>query len=57
MAIRFEWDDDKATQNQGKHAISFDEVRELFTSGVEYLEIYDQTHSLDEDRFICIGPI
>lgn len=29
----------------------------LFTSGVDYLEIFDVEHSLDEERFICIGPI
>ena len=29
----------------------------LFTSGVDYLEIFDEAHSEDEDRFIAIGPI
>ena len=29
----------------------------LFTSGIEYLEIFDEVHSDEEDRFIAIGPI
>jgi uncharacterized DUF497 family protein len=28
-----------------------------FESGVDYLEIYDEEHSDDEDRFIAVGPI
>ena len=38
-------------------AFLFEEAAELFTSGVEYLEIFDDAHSVDEDRFIAIGPI
>jgi uncharacterized DUF497 family protein len=37
--------------------LSFQEARELFRSGVDYLEIYDEGHSEEEDRFIAIGPI
>lgn len=40
-----------------KHAISFAEASTLFTCGVDYLEIFDAEHSLEEERFICIGPI
>jgi uncharacterized protein len=29
----------------------------LFVSGVDHLEIFDDAHSDDEDRFISIGPI
>lgn len=57
MGIRFEWDEEKAVRNRRKHGIAFEEVQALFTSGVDYLEVYDREHSLDEDRFICIGPI
>jgi len=55
--VRIEWDDDKNLENQRKHRISFEEAAELFTSGVDYLEIFDEAHSLDEDRFLAIGPI
>lgn len=57
MDVRFEWDAEKAARNVHKHAISFEEVTALFTSGVDYLEIFDVEHSTEEERFICIGPI
>jgi uncharacterized DUF497 family protein len=57
VATRFEWDEEKASQNLRKHALSFEEASGLFTSGVDYLEIFDGDHSDEEERFICIGPI
>lgn len=29
----------------------------LFTSGTDYVEIFDETHSDEEDRFIAVGLI
>ena len=55
--MEFEWDPVKDEANRRRHGVSFDEVKELFTSGVDYLEIFDDEHSHDEDRFIAIGPI
>ncbi len=55
--MKFEWDPGKDRANRRRHGISFHEVEELFTSGVDYLEIYDHEHSQDEDRYIAIGPI
>ena len=55
--MEFEWDAAKEEVNRKRHGISFDEVKELFTGGVDYLEIYDAEHSLDEDRFFAIGPV
>lgn len=55
--MAFEWDPDKDQENQAKHGLAFDEAKALFTSGVDYLDIYDVDHSEDEDRFIAIGPI
>lgn len=52
-----EWDERKNVENQRKHGLSFEEARELFASGVDYLEIFDELHSESEDRFIAIGPI
>jgi uncharacterized DUF497 family protein len=49
--VRFEWDRKKNEANQQKHGISFDEVKELVTSD-DCLEIYDEEHSVDEDRFL-----
>ena len=55
--MRIEWDPAKAVANRRKHGVSFEEARSLFTSGVDYLEIYDAPHSGDEDRFLAIGPV
>ena len=55
--MRFEWDPTKDQANQTKHGLSFKEAIELFKAGVDYLEIYDEEHSDQEDRFIAIGPI
>ena len=52
-----EWDHAKDLGNQLKHAVSFGEAAELFTSGRDYLEIFDTRHSELEDRFIAIGVV
>jgi len=54
--VPFEWDPKKDEANREKHGLSFDDAAELFTSGTDYLEIYDEEHSDEEDRFIAIGP-
>lgn len=54
--MRFEWDQKKNDANQQKHGLSFDEAKTLFSSD-DYLEIYDEEHSIDENRFIAIGAI
>jgi len=53
----YEWDVEKERANRERHGVSFDEAKELFTTGVNYLEIYDIEHSEDEDRFMAIGPV
>jgi uncharacterized protein len=55
--VSVEWDERKNVENQRKHRLSFEEAQELFASGVDYLEIFDELHSESEDRFIAIGPI
>jgi uncharacterized DUF497 family protein len=55
--VKVSWDDAKNVANQRRHGVSFEEASELFTSGVDYLEIFDADHSVEEDRFIAIGPI
>ena len=55
--MKVSWDDAKNVANQRRHGVSFEEASELFTSGVDYLEIFDADHSVEEDRFIAIGPI
>lgn len=55
--MRVEWDEAKSLANRRKHGVDFEEASELFSSNVEYLEIFDAEHSFIEDRFIAIGPI
>ena len=55
--MRFTWDTAKNDANKRKHGIGFTEAKQLFSSGVDYLEIFDEAHSGREDRFIAIGPI
>ena len=51
------WDEAKNLANRWKHGISFEEAEELFDANSGYLEIFDEAHSVDEDRFIAIGPV
>ncbi len=55
--MRFEWDETKERANRERHGLSFAEAQELFLSGADYLEVYDQDHSDTEERFIAVGPI
>ena len=54
MALSFEWDQKKASDNLAKHDISFDEASTVFSDPLS-LTIYDPAHSQEEDRFIIIG--
>ena len=55
--MRLEWDPAKDRANRRKHGLAFEEAGRLFTSGVDYLEIFDECHSHEEYRFIAIGRI
>jgi uncharacterized DUF497 family protein len=55
--VEFEWNPRKDEANHRKHGLGFAEASTLFTSGVDYLEVFDVEHSDDEERFIAIGPI
>jgi uncharacterized DUF497 family protein len=57
VAVRVEWDEAKDLKNRRKHGVSFGEAEELFASGTDYLEVFDEAHSESEDRFIAIGPV
>jgi uncharacterized DUF497 family protein len=56
-AVRVVWDESKNRTNRKKHGVSFEEASALFHRGDDYLEIFDDAHSDEEDRFIAIGPI
>jgi uncharacterized DUF497 family protein len=55
--VKISWDEAKDRANQKRHGVSFQEAKELFVSGADYLEVFDDAHSEYEDRFIAIGPI
>ena len=55
--MRVVWDESKNRTNRKKHGVSFEEASVLFYREDDYLEIFDDAHSDDEDRFIAIGPI
>jgi len=53
-AIKFYWDEKKATSNKKKHGVSFEEAKTVFLD--EYARIIaDPDHSQNEERFILVG--
>ena len=54
MTLRFEWYPKKASSNEKKHGVSFEEARTVFFDEKAKL-IDDPDHSEDEDRFVLLG--
>ena len=54
LQYNFEWDPHKAKQNLRKHKVSFERAAEVFLDPFA-ISIYDEEHSLAEDRWITIG--
>lgn len=54
LQYNFEWDPYKTMQNLRKHKVSFERAAEVFLDLLA-ISIYDEEHSLDEDRWITIG--
>ena len=54
--MTFEWDEHKNRKNKRKHGISFEESVRVFNDEAS-VEIYDNSHSANEDRYIVIGRI
>ena len=50
----YEWDPEKAAENQRKHGVSFDEAATVFLDPFA-ISFDDPDHSLSERRFITIG--
>jgi uncharacterized protein len=57
LGLKVVWDEAKNDANTRKHRVSFEQASRIFSNGVDYLEIFDDQHSEDEDRFLVIGPI
>ena len=54
MDLKFEWDEEKAKINLKKHGIPFETAAKVFLDE-NRIEIYDEAHSADENRYITIG--
>ena len=51
-----EWDNDKNEENIKKHGLAF-ETAELVFSDEYRVELFDETHSADEERYITLGMV
>lgn len=54
--MRFVWDDNKNRINISKHGISFETAKHVFDDPM-CIEIYDDEHSADEERYIAVGYV
>ena len=52
----FEWDDEKDTENQAKHSVSFSLAQRAFLDPHRII-VEDITHSSEEERLYCIGRV
>ena len=52
--MKFEWDKEKERTNIQKHGVSFEQASYVFADPFA-LDIYDQEHSKNEDRWILLG--
>jgi uncharacterized DUF497 family protein len=54
MPVTVEWDPRKASLNERKHGVAFEEAATVFTDPLSST-IPDPLHSEDEERFIIMG--
>lgn len=54
MKPQFDWDERKASKNEKKHGVSFDDAATSFEDH-RGLDLYDKRHSVGEDRQILIA--
>lgn len=54
MQYNFQWDVKKAGINRRKHGVSFEEAATMFQDP-RMLTLFDDRHSLKEDRWITLG--
>jgi uncharacterized DUF497 family protein len=52
--MEFEWDPEKARQNERKHGVSFFEASEVFDDALSST-VVDPDHPLEENRFLIFG--
>lgn len=56
MKPTFEWDENKNTENELKHGVSFYEAQNAFFDP-DRLIAEDLEHSIDEQRYYCFGKV
>jgi uncharacterized DUF497 family protein len=56
MTAFFDWDPDKDEENQRKHGVAFS-VAQLAFLDPHCVIARDHEHSLEEERFYCIGKV
>jgi hypothetical protein len=54
VSFTFEWDPEKARQNEAKHGVSFPEASTVFGDPLS-VTVPDPAHSVGEERFPTIG--
>jgi uncharacterized DUF497 family protein len=54
VQYNFEWDPAKARQNARKHGVSFERAAQVFVDPL-MISIYDEEHSVDEERWATLG--
>ena len=54
MSLKFEWDEQKANANAGKHGVTFEEASTVFADSLAAI-FTDEEHSSEELREILIG--
>ena len=52
--MQFEWDEEKAGANLRKHGVSFDEASTVWLDYF-YIDLFDDEHSVEENRFLIVG--
>jgi len=51
--IEFEWNKRKASENERKHGVSFDEAKSVFYD--EFATQFEDSGTEDEERFLLLG--
>jgi uncharacterized DUF497 family protein len=54
VALRFEWDPQKAARNLAKHGVPFEEAATAFGDPLGRVKS-DPRHSVDEERLVLLG--
>ncbi|MEK7719348.1 MAG: BrnT family toxin [Bacteroidota bacterium] len=54
MQYNFEWDPEKARINHIKHGVAFEDAAQIFLDTLA-ISVYDEEHSVHEERWITIG--